>query len=208
MNIFLLLCLLGLGIAIFTKQKSGQQALREELELVQEELARLLRELRNLQAGGRAQAREPGRKPVAVPQAEAAPLAACRQSRGPVEAPAAPAAKAEPASSPQPATAMTTAAPDIAEAPFSREWADEAILVSSARPADTPDPSCEATEEPLLPNLADPAWDQAEPTQAPASNPAFQAETMAGDTPPSPFLSALSELWSWLRLNPLLFGGL
>ena len=60
MNIFLLLCLLGLGIAIFTKQKSGQQALREELELVQEELARLLRELRNLQAGGRAQAREPG----------------------------------------------------------------------------------------------------------------------------------------------------
>ena len=53
MNIFLLLCLLGLGIAIFTKQKSGQQALREELELVQEELARLLRELRNLQAGGR-----------------------------------------------------------------------------------------------------------------------------------------------------------
>ena len=31
---------------------------------------------------------------------------------------------------------------------------------------------------------------------------------MAGDAPPSPFLSALSELWSWLRLNPLLFGGL
>lgn len=208
MNIFLLLCLLGLGIAIFTKQKSGQQALREELELVQEELARLLRELRNLQAGGRAQAREPGQKPVAVPQAEAAPLAAFRQSRGPVEAPAAPAAKAEPTSSPQPATAMTAAAPDIAEAPFSREWADEAILVSSARPADTPDPSCEATEEPLLPNLADPAWDQAEPTQAPAPNPAFQAETKASDTPPSPFLSALSELWSWLRLNPLLFGGL
>ena len=31
---------------------------------------------------------------------------------------------------------------------------------------------------------------------------------MADDAPPSPFLSALSELWSWLRLNPLLFGGL
>ena len=124
MNIFLLLCLLGLGIAIFIKQKSGQQALREELELVQEELARLLRELRNLQAGGRVQAREPGQKPVAVPQAEAAPLAAFRQSRGPVEAPAAPAAKAEPASSPQPATAMTMAAPDIAEARFSSQRSD------------------------------------------------------------------------------------
>ena len=85
MNIFLLLCLLGLGIAILTKQKSEQQALREELKLVQEELARLLRELWNLQAGGRAQARKPRRKPVAVPQAEAAPLAAFRQSRGPVD---------------------------------------------------------------------------------------------------------------------------
>ncbi len=114
-------------------------------------------------------------------------------------------------------------ATEIPEAPFSRQWADETVLEAPPRPGTVPD----SAEEPLLPDdspifaanadIPDiPAPAAARPAlHSEAAKSAEAAESAKAEqeapceaTPLSPLVSALAELWAWLKLNPLLFGGL